>query len=291
MGIINLFSGSNFIVLPCGVMHEIGNNATILLAELCKEYEYYEANNELGEDGSFYSVSENLQLRANLSYSQQKEAIQVLKDRGLISTCRKGQPPKTYFILNEQAIADITLKSSNLENFKLRKSLTLKKSNLQLEEIQSSNFKKVETKNNNKEYIIKNNNNIIYSQAADEEAEEKEQTTASKIREIIDYLNMVLGTKYSYKAAKTITCIKARLNEGYDIEDFKTVIDKKSKSWLGNPDMEKYLRPETLFGPKFDGYLNAPQSTIRTQRQSDNDILKRYIMAGADETTKSIFDI
>lgn len=77
------------------------------------------------------------------------------------------------------------------------------------------------------------------------------------IKEVISYLNTVLGTKYSYKTQKTQTCIKARLkeNSNFTIDDFKTVIDKKYKEWKGT-EMERYLRPETLFGGKFEGYLN-----------------------------------
>ena len=77
------------------------------------------------------------------------------------------------------------------------------------------------------------------------------------IKEVISYLNTVLGTKYSYKTQKTQTCIKARLNENsnFTVDDFKTVIDKKCKEWKGT-EMERYLRPETLFGTKFEGYLN-----------------------------------
>jgi uncharacterized phage protein (TIGR02220 family) len=50
--------------------------------------------------------------------------------------------------------------------------------------------------------------------------------------------------------------VSARLNEGFTVQDFKTVIDNKVSSWFGNKDMEKFLRPETLFGTKFEGYLN-----------------------------------
>ena len=75
---------------------------------------------------------------------------------------------------------------------------------------------------------------------------------------MIDYLNEKTERtgkeKYSSTSPKTQTLIKARLREEYELEDFKTVIDKKCKEWLGT-DMEKYLRPETLFGNKFESYL------------------------------------
>lgn len=79
---------------------------------------------------------------------------------------------------------------------------------------------------------------------------------------IISRLNEKAGTHYR-DTEKTRALIRARLNEKFTLEDFYTVIDKKCAQWGGEPepgdkDMRVYLRPETLFGPKFDGYLNAP---------------------------------
>ena len=73
--------------------------------------------------------------------------------------------------------------------------------------------------------------------------------------EAIDYLNQKAGTKYKSSSKNTTKHIKARINDGYTLEDFKTVIDKKCSEWL-NTDMEKYLCPDTLFGSKFEKYLN-----------------------------------
>lgn len=82
---------------------------------------------------------------------------------------------------------------------------------------------------------------------------------------IVSYLNEKAGTNYRHTTAKTKTAIHARLAEGFTVEDFKTVIDKKCAEWIGN-EYEKYLRPETLFGTKFEGYLNARQ----TERNDHN---------------------
>lgn len=79
------------------------------------------------------------------------------------------------------------------------------------------------------------------------------------IHEIVDYLNAVCGTSYKATTAKTQSLIKARIKEGFTIDDFKTVIDKKSREWLGT-DYAKYLRPETLFGTKFESYLNTVET-------------------------------
>lgn len=75
------------------------------------------------------------------------------------------------------------------------------------------------------------------------------------INVIINYLNKVLSTKYKSSSEYIKKNIRARLGEGFTPEDFYTVIDKKFKEWTGTK-MEKFLRPETLFGTKFQEYLN-----------------------------------
>ncbi|HWL13690.1 MAG TPA: conserved phage C-terminal domain-containing protein [Ureibacillus sp.] len=86
--------------------------------------------------------------------------------------------------------------------------------------------------------------------------QEKEYIRNIRIKDIVDYLNLQAKTNYKPTAKKTQTLIKARANEGFTFEDFKKVIDIKSSQWLSDPKMNKYLRPETLFGPKFESYLN-----------------------------------
>lgn len=78
----------------------------------------------------------------------------------------------------------------------------------------------------------------------------------SAYKEIIDYLNLKAGTSYRSTSKATQSLIKARLNESFSIEDFKTVIDKKVFAWLQDENFSKYLRPTTLFGTKFESYLN-----------------------------------
>lgn len=75
-------------------------------------------------------------------------------------------------------------------------------------------------------------------------------------KEIIDYLNNKTNKRFNYNSKKNKDLIKARFNEGYLIEDFKKVIDHKTKEWLNNETMSKYLRPATLFSNKFDNYIN-----------------------------------
>lgn len=81
------------------------------------------------------------------------------------------------------------------------------------------------------------------------------------VKSIVEHLNSKAGTRYRAGTESTARHIRARLKEGYTVDNFFTVIDKKVAEWKGT-DMEKYLRPETLFGAKFEGYLNAPQRRI-----------------------------
>ncbi len=74
--------------------------------------------------------------------------------------------------------------------------------------------------------------------------------------EIINYLNDAAAKNYRHSTNKTKTLIKARVSEGFTIDDFKKVIDVKTKEWKNDKNMSKFLRPETLFGTKFEGYLN-----------------------------------
>ena len=91
-----------------------------------------------------------------------------------------------------------------------------------------------------------------------EELSTEELSTESKVPyvEIITYLNDVAGKSYRTSTNKTKDLIKARWNENFRMEDFKKVIDIKNNEWKDNEDMQKFIRPETLFGPKFEGYLN-----------------------------------
>lgn len=75
---------------------------------------------------------------------------------------------------------------------------------------------------------------------------------------IVGYLNERCGTRYRHQAEKTRRLIDDRFRDGFTEADFRAVIDGRAAAWLGDADMAQYLRPETLFGTKFEGYLNAP---------------------------------
>lgn len=84
---------------------------------------------------------------------------------------------------------------------------------------------------------------------------------------VIDHLNVKASKSFKYTTKKTKSCIDARIREGFKEEDFLKVIDIKTKEWKDNPDMSKYLRPETLFGTKFESYLQQEVKQDQPEQQ------------------------
>ena len=92
------------------------------------------------------------------------------------------------------------------------------------------------------------------------------KSVPGEVVEIVAYLNKVTGTDYKPTTKKTQQLIKARMRDGFTVADFKTVIDKKNQDeWFVTGG---YMRPETLFGTKFEGYLNEkPKNLVQQPAQ------------------------
>ena len=82
-------------------------------------------------------------------------------------------------------------------------------------------------------------------------------------QEVVEYLNQKTGKNFKHTSKVTQRHIRARLAEGFTVSDFKQVIDKKCSDWLRDQKMKEYLRPETLFGTKFESYLNSKTTTTK----------------------------
>ncbi len=119
---------------------------------------------------------------------------------------------------------------------------------------------KEEDKDNNEE------ENKEEDKEDDEEDDEEEiikqavgcdPTVYAIAHDVIDYLNSKTGSAYKHNTKATIRLIKARLKEGYTVDDFKKVIDNRVQAWGKDKQMAQYLRPPTLFSNKFESYLNC----------------------------------
>ena len=84
----------------------------------------------------------------------------------------------------------------------------------------------------------------------------KPDSPSKESNRIIDYLNQQTGKHFHRASSSTLRRINARLKDGFTVDDFMRVIDAKVSDWGNDQKMAKYLRPETLFGTKFESYLN-----------------------------------
>lgn len=227
-----------YAILPANVRYDksLTPNAKLLYAEitaLTNDKGFCWATN--GYFAELYSVSKqsisawisNLKEKGyiNITYKREKETSKVEKRLIYLTTPHQENlnPP-----------------SRNLEP-PIKKSLI--PPSRKLDGPHQENLKENNTFNNTF------NNNINCS------SEAEQHPKAKLIKEIIDYLNEKTNKSYTYKSNITKRLINARTEEGFTLEDFKIVIDKKTKDW-NNPKMEKYLRPQTLFSTKFEAYLN-----------------------------------
>ena len=103
--------------------------------------------------------------------------------------------------------------------------------------------------------------------------------------QIVGMLNETTGSNYKATSKKTQSLIRARLLDGFTVDDFRTVITKKAKEWQGT-DMAQYLRPETLFGTKFEGYLNQPE--VKNNRRSPLSRAEQERQEGIDAVNRLI---
>ena len=129
-----------------------------------------------------------------------------------------------------------------------------------------------EEDNRNQNLELRNQNSEIRNNKKDCSSERIEVDTHPALQDIVyrvvSYLNKKAFKNFKADTKKTIDLIKLRLSEGYTEEDFYKVIDNMTNSWLSNGDLEKYLRPITLFGDNFDSYLNEDWERQETDWQS-----------------------
>lgn len=224
-------------IFDIDIAKQYGVNAAVLLENIGYWIKQNEANDVNYYDGHYWTFNSRRAYRELFPYMSERQiatAFEKLIADGLIIT---GNYNKVAY--DRTLWYALTQKGKCILHFDIMESPVMSNGNIpNVEPIPNIN-----TDINENE----NTNNII----------------SPVYTEIIKYLNDKAGTKYRANAQATKRHINARINEGFTLEDFKTVIDKKCAEWL-NGEMAKYLRPETLFGGKFESYLNAPAITRKT---------------------------
>ena len=124
------------------------------------------------------------------------------------------------------------------------------------------------------------------------EIESKEDNNLHE--KIIDYLNQKTGKSFKQTTESTKKHINARLKESYVYDDFVKVIDNKCYDWLNDSKMNQWLKPDTLFSTKFEGYLNQVMIPSQAkQKYKTTDEIQKEIdskKVGMDlRTTEEVF--
>lgn len=246
-------------VFDIEVAQLVGVNAAVLLENIAHWVEHNQANEENYHDGHYWTFNSMKAFEELFPYIKPRgirTALEKLKEEGLIIVGNYNKSPydrTQWYTLTEKAEA----------------LLCIGKSICQKRQIKTSD---VTNENVTNDEPIPDITSVVTSPVTSNVSKPKRErfATASlgedRYAEIVDYLNAKAGTRYKASTASTRRLIKARLNEGFTLEDFKTVIDKKCAEWLTNSKMEQYLRPETLFGTKFEGYLNAKVNVNRQEK-------------------------
>ena len=133
---------------------------------------------------------------------------------------------------------------------------------------------------------LRNNNikNYQYKEISNERNNGSAEAEPKSIhKDVIDYLNGKIGARYKASSAINKRLIDARVKEGYKLDDFKRVIDNKVASWSHDQKMSKYLRPQTLFGTKFESYLNERAPSVPAHADFGAEAYANGTMDGVDE--------
>jgi len=129
-------------------------------------------------------------------------------------------------------------------------------------------FQKVNSKVNNDDTMVQQRLNNGSTMLEHIQVMSNDNNESNDIKAIVNYLNSVLGTNFKYSSKQTRSLIKARIKDGFTVDDFKLVIDKKFNEW-DRTDMSKFLRPETLFSNKFEGYVNQQINKTLTKGEKN----------------------
>lgn len=216
-----------------------GLKSAIILQNIYYWVSKNEANEVNFKDGRYWtynSIKAFVKLFPYMTEKQIRSSLKILIDEGLIITGKFNDSPYVHtlwYAITEKGMTILQKSNYDLpfqeDRFALQ-GKTLDSTYIHNKDIQNKNTKE---NTNNKHLIL------------------------SETEEILAFLNEKAHTAYRATTRKTQVLIEARLKEGFTVEDFKKVISNKCTEWMGT-EWEKFLRPETLFGTKFENYLNAP---------------------------------
>lgn len=245
-----LMASSGYWVLNKKLVAMYGVETAFFLTSLAEAETYVTK----GKGGWFYQTIETVENLTGLTRYKQDRALKELVDDGVVETDVRGMPAKRYMKLNYKRLHDkfVNLPQTSLQE--THKQACKKTTNKDAENLQTS-------------LRVSYNNKELNKELKDKELSNKDILSGKPDRipyaEIVDYLNEKADRQFKSSTKKTQSLIRARFNDGWEVDHFKTVIDNKVAQWKDDNNMQRYLRPDTLFGTKFEGYLNedAPKKS------------------------------
>ena len=208
----------------------MSNNAKMLYMLLFDRLELSLKNGWHDKEGNVFQYYTNEQLMIDLNYNSNNTIIKIkkeLKDAGLMTEVRQGMnlPNRIYLDALNGSV------ESTFQEVQKVHPGSAKSAFQEVQKVHTIKTENTKTENNNNKLLI--------------------------CKEVISYLNLKAKKNFKVDTASHQKFIKARLKEGYVIEDFKKVVDIMVAKWKGT-EYEQYLQPQTLFGNKMDNYLNQP---------------------------------
>nr|DAF54096.1 MAG TPA: replication initiator protein [Siphoviridae sp. ctsTb19] len=209
---------------------KLSNNAKLLYMLLFDRLELSLKNGWHDKDGNVFQYYTNEQLMIDLNCNSNKTIIKIkkeLKDAGLITEVRQGMnlPNRIYLGALNGSVESTFQEVQKVHHGSVENTLS------EVQKVHTIKTENTKTENNNNIFLI--------------------------CQEVISYLNLKSKKNFKVDTASHQKFIKARLKEGYVLEDFKKVVDIMVAKWKGT-EYEQYLQPQTLFGNKMDNYLNQP---------------------------------
>lgn len=207
----------------------LSNNAKMLYMLLFDRLELSLKNGWHDKEGNVFQYYTNDQLMIDLNCNSNKTIIKIkkeLKDAGLMTEVRQGMnlPNRIYLEALNGSVENTFQEVQKVHLGSVENTLS------EVQKVHTIKTENTKTENNNNKLLI--------------------------CKEVISYLNLKAKKNFKVDTASHHKFIKARLKEGYTLEDFKKVVDIMSAKWIGT-EYEQYLQPQTLFGNKMDNYLNT----------------------------------
>lgn len=206
----------------------LSNNAKMLYMLLFDRLELSLKNGWHDKEGNVFQYYTNEQLMIDLNCNSNKTIIKIkkeLKDAGLMTEVRQGMnlPNRIYLDVLNGSVESTFQEVQKVHIGSVENTLS------EVQKVHTIKTENTKTENNNNKLLI--------------------------CKEVISYLNLKAKKNFKVDTASHQKFIKARLKEGYVLEDFKKVVDIMVAKWEGT-EYEQYLQPQTLFGNKMDNYLN-----------------------------------